>query len=44
MTPFVSVEMVGEKIEPYPLRNEDFGKSGNDISVLTSLLPACEYC
>ncbi len=42
-THYVCIEMVGEKIDPYPLQVSDYGMGGNDIAVYSGQLPSYEY-
>ena len=41
--PFVSIEMAGEKLDPYPIHTSEFGIGGTDVAVFASHLPAYEY-
>ena len=41
--PRVTIEMEGAQINPYPVREEDYGSGSNDINVYASHLPSYEY-
>lgn len=42
-TPFITIEMAGTKLDPYPLHSQDYGTGGYDIAVYTSQMPVYEY-
>lgn len=42
-TPYVSIEMEGEKLDPYTVRSTDFGQGGSDIIVSSGQIPAYDY-
>ena len=42
-TPFISIELDGEKIDPYPINSSDFGNGGSEIAVIAAQLPEYEY-
>lgn len=42
-TPFVSVELAGEKLDPYKKKLSDFGAGGNDIIISSGQIPEYEY-
>jgi len=42
-TPYISVELEGEKLDPYSVKTEDYGFAGNDVIVMTGQVPSYDY-